>query len=54
LSRTVVRMLPVALALIGTHLNAASVVFMGWFGPRGLSSIVLGLVCLEPANPHAG
>ena len=47
LSLTVVRMLPVALALIGTHLNAASVVFMGWFGPRGLSSIVLGLVYLE-------
>ena len=47
LSLTVVRMLPVALALIGTHLSATSVVFMGWFGPRGLSSIVLGLVYLE-------
>ncbi|MGA7415041.1 MAG: cation:proton antiporter, partial [Bryobacteraceae bacterium] len=47
LSLTVVRMLPVAIALIGTHLSAASVVFMGWFGPRGLASIVLGLVYLE-------
>jgi NhaP-type Na+/H+ or K+/H+ antiporter len=47
LSLTVVRMLPVALALIGTHLSAASVLFMGWFGPRGLSSIVPGLVYLE-------
>jgi len=47
LSLTVVRLLPVALALIGTHLSAASVIFMGWFGPRGLSSIVLGLVYLE-------
>ena len=47
LSLTVVRMLPVALALIGTRLSAASVLFMGWFGPRGLSSIVLGLVYLE-------
>ncbi len=47
LSLTVVRMLPVALALMGTRLSAASVVFMGWFGPRGLSSIVLGLVYLE-------
>jgi NhaP-type Na+/H+ or K+/H+ antiporter len=47
LSLTVVRMLPVALALIGTRLSAASVVFVGWFGPRGLSSIVLGLVYLE-------
>ena len=47
LSLTVVRMLPVAIALIGTHLSAASVAFIGWFGPRGLSSIVLGLVYLE-------
>jgi NhaP-type Na+/H+ or K+/H+ antiporter len=46
-SLTVVRMLPVAIALIGTHLSLASVVFMGWFGPRGLASIVLGLVYLE-------
>jgi NhaP-type Na+/H+ or K+/H+ antiporter len=47
LSLTVVRMVPVAIALIGTHLNPATVVFMGWFGPRGLASIVLGLVYLE-------
>jgi NhaP-type Na+/H+ or K+/H+ antiporter len=47
LSLTVVRMLPVALAMIGTRLSAASVLFLGWFGPRGLSSIVLGLVYLE-------
>jgi sodium/hydrogen antiporter len=47
LSLTVVRMLPVAIALIGTRLSAATVVFMGWFGPRGLASIVLGLVYLE-------
>jgi NhaP-type Na+/H+ or K+/H+ antiporter len=47
LSLTVVRILPVAVALIGTHLSAASVILMGWFGPRGLSSIVLGLVYLE-------
>jgi NhaP-type Na+/H+ or K+/H+ antiporter len=47
LSLTVVRMLPVALALIGTRLSLGSIVFMGWFGPRGLSSIVLGLVYLE-------
>ena len=46
-SLTVVRMLPVAMALIGTRLSRATVVFMGWFGPRGLDSIVLGLVYLE-------
>ena len=47
LSLTVVRMLPVAIALIGTGLNPASALFMGWFGPRGLASIVLGLVYLK-------
>jgi sodium/hydrogen antiporter len=47
LSLTVVRMVPVALSLVGTGLSPASVVFMGWFGPRGLASIVLGLVYLE-------
>lgn len=47
LSLTVVRMVPVAIALIGTRLSPASVLFMGWFGPRGLASIVLGLVYLE-------
>lgn len=47
LSLTVVRMLPVAIALIGTRLSRATVLFMGWFGPRGLASIVLGLVYLR-------
>src|SRR5262245_33190504 len=47
ISLTIVRMLPVALALIGTKFSAATIVFMGWFGPRGLASIVLGLVYLE-------
>jgi NhaP-type Na+/H+ or K+/H+ antiporter len=49
LSLTIVRMLPVALALAGSGLSAASVGFVGWFGPRGLASIVLGLVYLEHA-----
>ena len=47
LSLTVVRMLPVAIALAGTGLDRATVLFMGWFGPRGLASIVLGLVYLQ-------
>ena len=47
LSLTAVRMLPVAIALIGTRLSSATVIFMGWFGPRGLATIVLGLVFLE-------
>lgn len=47
LSLTVVRMLPVAVALAGCGLGKPTVAFMGWFGPRGLASIVLGLVYLE-------
>ena len=47
LSLTVIRMLPVAIALIGTHLRRATVAFMGWFGPRGLASVVFTLLALE-------
>jgi sodium/hydrogen antiporter len=50
LSLTVIRMLPVALSLLGTHLRGVSVLFMGWFGPRGLASIVLGLVVVTEAS----
>jgi len=46
-SLTVVRMVPVAIALLGTRVSRATVLFVGWFGPRGLASIVLGLVFLE-------
>jgi NhaP-type Na+/H+ or K+/H+ antiporter len=49
LSLTVIRMLPVALSLYGTHLRSISVLFAGWFGPRGLASIVLGLIVVEEA-----
>jgi sodium/hydrogen antiporter len=54
LSLTIVRMAPVALALQGTGLSRATVLFMGWFGPRGLASIVLGLVYLERETELAG
>ncbi|CAE6937717.1 cation:proton antiporter [Paraburkholderia domus] len=47
LSLTLIRMAPVAIALRGTGLSRSTVLFMGWFGPRGLASIVLGLVYLE-------
>jgi len=49
LSLTVIRMLPVALSLYRTHLRGISVLFAGWFGPRGLASIVLGLIVVEEA-----
>jgi NhaP-type Na+/H+ or K+/H+ antiporter len=47
LSLTLVRMLPVGIALINAQLQRTSIVFLGWFGPRGLASIVLGLIFLE-------
>jgi NhaP-type Na+/H+ or K+/H+ antiporter len=53
-SLTLVRMIPVAIALIGTRLSKYTVLFMGWFGPRGLASIVLGLVYLEQETSTPG
>jgi NhaP-type Na+/H+ or K+/H+ antiporter len=47
LSLTIMRMLPVAIAMLRTRLAPSTVLFMGWFGPRGLASIVLGLIYLE-------
>jgi NhaP-type Na+/H+ or K+/H+ antiporter len=47
LSLTIVRILPVGVSLIGARLHRSSVFFMGWFGPRGLASIVLGLIYLK-------
>ncbi|WP_244927960.1 cation:proton antiporter [Nocardioides sp. W7] len=53
LSLTVVRMLPVALALLGTGLTSRTIVFMGWFGPRGLASIVFALLAVEELGEGA-
>jgi len=47
LSLTLVRMLPVALSMFKARLPWASVLFMGWFGPRGMASVVLGMVYIE-------
>ncbi len=35
-----IRMIPVALGMIGSGLNRVSVLYLGWFGPRGLASII--------------
>ncbi|MCX4695689.1 sodium:proton antiporter [Streptomyces sp. NBC_01408] len=51
ISLTVLRMLPVALALVGTGLRPASVAYIGWFGPRGLASLVFGLIAFEEHLP---
>ena len=47
LSLTIVRMLPVFIALTGMNLRAHEKLFMGWFGPRGLASIVFTVIVLK-------
>ena len=47
LSLTLVRMLPVALSMLGMKLDFATTAFMGWFGPRGLASLLFALLILE-------
>ena len=44
---TVVRMVPVALSLIWAGFQPRTVAFIGWFGPRGLASVVFSLIALE-------
>jgi sodium/hydrogen antiporter len=51
LALTVVRMAPVAIALTGTGLDRATVAFIGWFGPRGLASVVFGLLAADTLEP---
>jgi len=55
LSLTVVRMVPVAISLIGTGARRPTLAFLGWFGPRGLASIVFAILVLEEGGlPHDG
>jgi len=53
LSLTVIRMLPVAVALAGARLGRPAVLFIGWFGPRGLASVVFPLLALEDLTETA-
>ena len=53
LSLTVIRMLPIALSLIGSGVSGPTRFFLGWFGPRGLASILFALLIVEEAGvPH--
>ena len=53
LSLTVIRMLPVALSMLGTGARRPTLAFLGWFGPRGLASIVFAAIVVEEADlPH--
>jgi NhaP-type Na+/H+ or K+/H+ antiporter len=52
-SLTVVRMVPVAIAMWRTRARPPTLGFLGWFGPRGLASIVFALIVIEESHlPH--
>jgi NhaP-type Na+/H+ or K+/H+ antiporter len=54
LSLTVVRMVPVAISLVGTRTRPPTLAYLGWFGPRGLASIVFGVIIIEDSDlPHS-
>lgn len=46
LSLTVVRMLPVAVSMIGSRLQPLTILYLGWSGPRGLATIVFATILL--------
>jgi NhaP-type Na+/H+ or K+/H+ antiporter len=52
LSLTLVRMVPVAIALLRSGVRRPTVAFIGWFGPRGLASVVFALIVLERGVPE--
>jgi sodium/hydrogen antiporter len=51
-SLTAVRMLPVAIAMLGTRSSPGTVAYLGWFGPRGLASIVFAVLVVHAGIPH--
>jgi NhaP-type Na+/H+ or K+/H+ antiporter len=53
LSLTVVRIVPVAIAFVRTGMARPTLLYVGWFGPRGLASIVFAGVVVEEAVPNA-
>jgi NhaP-type Na+/H+ or K+/H+ antiporter len=54
LALTVVRMAPVALACVGLGLDRRTVAFIGWFGPRGLASVIFALLAFDSLDAPAG
>jgi NhaP-type Na+/H+ or K+/H+ antiporter len=54
LSLTVIRMAPVAISLFGSRLTLPTVAFVGWFGPRGLASIVFGILAVDALTQSGG
>jgi sodium/hydrogen antiporter len=54
LSLTLIRMLPVFISLTGMGVSIEGKLFMGWFGPRGLASIVFGVIVVNAKLPNSG
>jgi len=54
LSLTVIRMLPVFVSLSASDIDTEGKLFIGWFGPRGLASIVFAVIVLESELPDSG
>ena len=53
LSLTVIRMIPISISLAGSGVRVPTQLFLGWFGPRGLASILFVLLILEESDvPH--
>ncbi len=50
LSLTIVRLLPVVIATLGSGESPATVAFVGWFGPRGLASILFALLVVHASE----
>ncbi len=54
LSLTIIRMVPVLISLINTGLTGKEKLFISWFGPRGLASIVFAIIIFDIGLPHKG
>jgi NhaP-type Na+/H+ or K+/H+ antiporter len=53
LSLTVIRVVPIFVSLTGTGESVPSKLFLGWFGPRGLASIVFAIIVINAEVPGA-
>jgi NhaP-type Na+/H+ or K+/H+ antiporter len=54
LSLTIIRMMPVFLSLTGLKTNTEGKLFIGWFGPRGLASVVFAVIVVNANLPNGG
>jgi len=54
LSLTLIRMLPVFVSRTGMGVSSEGKFFMGWFGPRGLASVVFAVIVVNADVPNAG